>query len=174
MSTPGPYPSYPDGPFEPPRAAPNRPPSVDRSFQLWLANGVLGLIGFILVLTVGKDTFRDEVVKTLREGGTAYTDADIDAALTIGLAFAGIVAAIFFGLYLLFAFKMRAGRNWARVVLAVLGGLALLLNIIGLAGGGNMIETIVTIVQIALIGGAVYYMFTKESAEYFDAVKRHP
>ncbi|HVK22207.1 MAG TPA: hypothetical protein VM677_12695 [Actinokineospora sp.] len=174
MSTPeSGYPAYPNGPFEPPRAAPHRPPSVDRSFQLWLASGVLGIVGFILTFTIGKDTFRDEVVKTLRESGTSYTDADIDNALTIGLVFAAIVAAAFFGLYLLFAFKMRAGRNWARVVLAVLGGLGLLLNVLSLASS-NTTDTIITVVQIALVGAAVYFMFTKESAEYFDAVKRHP
>ncbi|WP_436492569.1 hypothetical protein [Actinokineospora sp. HUAS TT18] len=175
MSTPGPpsYESYPSGPYEPPRAAPHRPPSVDRSFQLWLANGVLGVIGFILTFTLGKDDFRSEVVKSLNESGVSYSDGDVDSALTLGLTFAGLVAAAFFGLYLLFAFKMRAGRNWARVVLAVLGGLALLLNIFSL-GSSNMLETIVTVVQIALIGGAVYFMFTKESAEYFDAVGRHP
>ena len=40
--------------------------------------------------------------------------------------FTVVIALVFVAVYLLFAFKMYAGRNWARIVLTVFGALTLL------------------------------------------------
>jgi hypothetical protein len=172
MSNDPSFPSYPDIPSDLPQA-PVRPKPVDTSFMLWMVTAGLGVLGFIVSLAVGGDIARENAAKALRDQGKEATDSAIDAALTFGFVFAGVVAAVFFGLFLLFAFKMRAGRNWARIVLAVLGGLSLILNLVGLfGGGGGALTMILTVVQIALVGGAIYFMFVKESAAYFVTAKR--
>lgn len=166
------YPNYSSEP-EPGQAALVRPKPVDTSFMLWMANAALGVLGFIVTISVGRDATRQQIVDQLRQQGDTVTESQIDALMTTGIVFAGLFAAVFFGLYLLFAFKMRAGRNWARITLAVLGGLAVILSLVGI-GSGGAITTILTLLQIALIGGAIFFMFTKEASAYFDAAKRRP
>jgi hypothetical protein len=165
------YPNYPNYSSDPEPVAPARPKPVDTSFLLWMANAALGLIGFLVTISVGRDATREQIVTQLRERGETFTESQVDGLVTAGLVLAGVIAAVFFGLYLLFAFKMRAGRNWARITLAVLGGITLVLGLVGLASG-NAINTIMTVLQLALIGGAIYFMYTKEASAYFDAAKR--
>lgn len=167
------YPNYSSEP-EPGQAALARPKPVDTSFMLWMANAALGLIGFLVTISIGRDATRQQIVDQLRAQGETFSESQVDSLVTAGIVFAGVVAAVFFGLYLLFAFKMRAGRNWARITLAVLGGLALVLSLIGLTSGGNALNMILTLLQIALIGGAIYFMYTKEASQYFEAAKRRP
>ncbi|MGQ0839272.1 hypothetical protein [Actinokineospora sp.] len=176
--------SGPNDPYEPMPAAPPvddrsmgaagvRPKSVDMAFNLWIANAALGLLGFIVTLAVGREAMRDTARTTLQDSGTRFTEADLDAAVTAAMVFTGIVALLFVGLYVLFAFKMRAGRNWARITLAVLGTIGLVLGLLGVVQGGQgAVALIVSIVQIALIAGALYFMFVKDSSDYFEAAKR--
>ncbi|SDD43276.1 hypothetical protein [Actinokineospora iranica] len=183
MTTSGPGPQ-PNDPYEPfptappvdPRSLPQtpaRPKQVDTAFTLWMVSAGLSLLGFVLTLVFGQDATREAARKSFEDTGRPFTEADVDTAVTAALIFTGFFALLFFGLYLLFAFKMRAGRNWARLTLAILGGLGLLYALYGLAAGGQgALETVVGIVQIALVGTAIYLMYTKESSAYFDAAKR--
>ncbi|GLZ38209.1 hypothetical protein [Actinokineospora sp. NBRC 105648] len=150
--------------------APARPKSVDLAFNLWLASAILGVVGFVLVLVLGKDAMREAARKSLQQSNTAFTPSQLDTAVNASLIFAGVIAVLSFGLFLLFAFKMRAGRNWARLTLAILGLLYVLLNVLGVVGGDQaVLDTVVGIVQILLVVGAIYYMFTKEAKAYFEA-----
>lgn len=170
------YPSFPEySSSNPDPVAPTRPKPVDTSFMLWIANAALGLVGFLVTISVGREATRTQVMEQLRAQGETFTESQVDSLVTASFALGGIIAVAFLGLYVLFAFKMRAGRNWARITLAVLGGLGLMLGLIGLAtGSGNAIEMIVTVLQVALVGAAIYFMFTKEANAYFDAAKRRP
>ncbi|MET0864388.1 MAG: hypothetical protein ABWZ98_08620, partial [Nakamurella sp.] len=84
---------------------------------------------------------------------------------------------IFAAVYLLFAFKMRAGRNWARIVLTVFGGLTLLSAVTRTANTvtvGNQSYTTnsgpgwVTAV-LALVG--IILMYVGQSNQYFADAK---
>ncbi|MBC6446495.1 hypothetical protein [Actinokineospora xionganensis] len=170
------YPSFPEySSSNPDPVAPVRPKPVDTSFMLWIANAALGLLGFLITVSVGREATRTQIIDQLRAQGETFTESQVDSLVTAGIIFAGVIAAVFFGLYLLFAFKMRAGRNWARITLAVLGGLGLIFGLIGLAQGtGGAVSMILSVLQIALIAGAIYFMYTKEASAYFDAAKRRP
>jgi len=76
-----------------------------------------------------------------------------------------VLAVIFAGLYVLFAFKLRAGRNWARIVLTVIAALDLLTLVSGSAG------TVVGYIGAlaAVIGCVMSYM--ANSNGYIRAVK---
>ena len=152
--------------------APTRPKPVNTAFTLWVVNAALGLITFVVSLLVGGDAARDAARDQLRASGETISDAQIDSAVTAALAVAGIIAALFFALYLLFAFKMRAGRNWARIVLTVLGVLGIISNLYSLAAGGaGGVGLVLTVIQVALIGTAIFLMWQKESTHYFEAAK---
>ncbi|MCG8915460.1 hypothetical protein L6E12_06630 [Actinokineospora sp. PR83] len=151
----------------------SRPKPVDTAFTLWIANAALSLIAFVVSLTIGGDALREAARESARAGGGNLSDSEIDTAVSAGLAFSGVIAVLFFALYLLFAFKMRAGRNWARITLTVLGALGLISSLFGLLGGTlDGLSIVLTIIQIALIGTAIFMMWQKESTHYFEAVKR--
>ena len=60
------------------------------------------------------------------------------------------------------AYAMRAGRNWARITLCVLGGVAVVAGLFGLGG-----SLLFTLVELALIVMGAIFMFRKEAAAYF-------
>ncbi|MBM7770475.1 protein-S-isoprenylcysteine O-methyltransferase Ste14 [Actinokineospora baliensis] len=178
MTTSGPDPNQ---PYQPMPAAPPineqlpaavRPKSVTTSFQLWVVSAILGVIGFIVTVAIGTDALRENAATALRSQGKAATASEIDTVVTAGLVFAGVIAALSFGLYLLFAFKMRAGRNWARMTLAVLGTIGLIVNVLGLVSEGNSpANLVVGVIQVLLVGTAIYFMFTADSKAYFETTR---
>ncbi|MGH3569018.1 MAG: hypothetical protein ACRDRH_23945 [Pseudonocardia sp.] len=73
--------------------------------------------------------------------------------------------------------QMRAGRNWARITIAVLGGLAILsavLNLItygsgfGVSGGVySIVLLLISLAQLVLLGTAMVLMFRPNVNSYF-------
>ena len=79
-----------------------------------------------------------------------------------------VVALIFIGLQLLFIWFAWQGRNWARIVLWVLGGLAVLSGLIGLAGPGTTgLLTTLSLVQTLLIAVGIVALALKPSNEWY-------
>lgn len=157
----------PVGGFEPVAAGPAgpRPKEVDLSFWLWVTSFVLGLVG--LVFFVGEfDTIRDTAMEEARRQGGAIDEAQLDSitttALVVGVIFSGLVSAV----QLLLAFFMRKGRNWARIVLAVIGGLGVLSGFFSLTAesGGQLALTVVSLI---ILIGAIVTMFLPGASPWF-------
>ncbi|MEC3979700.1 hypothetical protein [Amycolatopsis sp. H20-H5] len=145
------------------QTGPVPPTEITVSFWGYVVAAVIGLVGGILALGTQSD-LADQMRATNNQGG-ALTDAQIDQLATILSVLALVFAVIFAGLYLLFAFKLKAGRNWARIVLTVLAALALLSLLFG-AGG----TWLAYIGEIAAVAGAVFSYLPNASA-YFAAAK---
>jgi hypothetical protein len=62
-----------------------------------------------------------------------------------------VIALAFAGLYVLFAFKARAGRNWARIALTVLTALGVLALVIGGFSVVGILSTVVSVVAVVLL-----------------------
>jgi hypothetical protein len=77
---------------------------------------------------------------------------------------------IVYGLWLMFVLFMRSGKNWARIVLAVLSGLWLVTTLFGIAAATG-VGIVLDLVQVALVVGAVYFMF-RPAANAFFAPRR--
>jgi hypothetical protein len=84
--------------------------------------------------------------------------------VTVSLVFVAIVGIVFAGLYLLFAFKARAGRNWARITLTVLT----VLRVVVLAIGFSLLSALSALVAVV----AVVLLFLPASNQFFAASKR--
>ncbi|MEV6832004.1 hypothetical protein [Amycolatopsis sp. NPDC051102] len=160
------YPSYPQSSASAPTgqpAAPARPGTVEAAFWAFLASTVIGLIGGLLIFAN-----RDGIARSLRDANRErngnLTDAQIDQAVNIGMITAVVIAVIIAALYLLFAFKLRAGRNWARIVLTVLTGLQLLSVLIGQSTIGSFVAVFAAVVGVVL-------SFTGPSNAYFASLK---
>ncbi|MBT1672810.1 hypothetical protein [Curtobacterium flaccumfaciens] len=97
----------------------SRPTSVTVAFVIWLVVVLANILHGIINLTSGSSADVADSVGT--------------APLVGGAIFAFILAVI----ELIIVFKMRDGRNWARIVLTVLAVLQLIGVGVGAASGGN-------------------------------------
>lgn len=165
------YPQQPgqQGPAQPPAAPAGPPPQqVQTSFVLWVVVVVLQLLGTALSFT-DIDAAREVAEEQARAQGAGQLDPQtIDTIATVGIVF-GIVLTVLFALAILvFAIFMRRGRNWARIVLAVVGGLVVLFNLVALAAGtvNAVVQSLLTLVVVI---AAVVLMFTEPANAWFAA-----
>ena len=110
---------------------------------------------------------------------TSTVVVDAQTVINIFRGFMITAFVIFAGLYLLFAFKMRAGRNWARITLTVLGILGVLGSITpssrSITVNGQVYASssgpiwIVGLITLA----AVVLMFVGGANEFFTASKAY-
>jgi len=144
--------------------APTTPPTeIVGAFWAYLVAAITWLIGGLLV--IGQ---KQQIVDSLRDAnnqGGALTESQIETAANVGVVLVVIVAVVISALYALFAFKLKAGRNWARIVLTVLAALALISLLLGT--GGNIVSYIG---QFAAIVAAVL-SFMPSSSAYIAQVR---
>jgi len=119
---PGAYPgAYPGGAGLPPE--PVRPNTVTYAFWCWILTTVASLVSLIITLT--SSVWTDAVNAGVRQSGQSI-NIDVQSLVNTVKIISVFAFLVFAAVYLLFAFKMRAGRNWARIVLTVFGALTLL------------------------------------------------
>ncbi|SDF95493.1 hypothetical protein [Klenkia brasiliensis] len=169
---PGGYPAAPNagwGPQGPGGPAPARPSTVTNGVYAFVAATVLGLIGSIVTF-LNLDTILDN----------AYRDAGIDPnsvdASLSGVSNGAATGAAVFGLILFAAYCAviwfaYQGKNWARIVLFVLGGLSLIGGIVGIGGNGIAILTILNILQLILTAAGIFFLAQKASSQWYAAMK---
>jgi hypothetical protein len=150
-------------PAPPPREgegqAPQRPASVDTSFMLWLVAAAIGVISSLLSFGT-----QDELAA---EMGVA-ADTGANAAGTV-------VGLIVIGIWIAVVFAMRNGKNWARIVLAVLGGLNVVFGLFGLLALGILfslgitgaLQGLLSIASLAAVVAAIVFMFKPDANYYF-------
>jgi hypothetical protein len=172
-------PAYPGGPvggYRPdPGPPPARPSTVTAAFWLWIAAAVAAVVSGILVFT------SDIWAVALAEAGVGATTTggvSISTLITTAKTVAVVVMVIFVALYVFFAVKMLLGRNWARVVLTVLAGLAIISGFsaraevtvgdtVYAAGSSEALRW----VQVGLSVIGLILMWLAPSNAYFSAVK---
>jgi hypothetical protein len=159
---PAPSPGGYQAPAAPPRGP--RPRVVEISFWLWVVYLALTAIG-VLVAFTQLDGVQAEVVNRLAE------DPSLDRALierVVTGVFVGVLVTIlvFVVAAFILALLMRGGRNWARIVLAVLGGLAVLLGLFGLAGNAGPVLG-AGLLPLLLLIGAIATMFSSAANTWF-------
>jgi len=169
-----PSPNYPGGGGLPPE--PPRPRTVDLAFWCWILTTVISLLGLILTLT--SPVWDDAIEAGVRSSGRATID--VQTLVSVSKTILIVVFLISIAIYLLFAFKMRAGRNWARITLTVFGALTILSSLMPATGsvtvnsetysagsrGPSWIAAVVALVAIIL-------MFVGESNRYFADSKAY-
>jgi len=149
------------------------PKEVETSFKLWLAYIAVSLIGSIITfLSIG-----GVIDAQLRAQGLNPADLPPGTAeaLQTGLIVGAVLGLILLAAIVAVVFQMRKGRNWARIVLAVLGGIAVLGLVIGLVnsgatlalGGLGVVSVLLSVVQLLLLIAAILFMFRGAANPYF-------
>lgn len=172
--TPAPPPQQPYTPTPPPLSeselaghgghagpAVPEPKEVRLSFFLWLAGAILLVVSSVLVLAQ-RDMALEEARKAAPTPGV--TPEQLESAVTAVLVFLVVVGVVFAALMVFFAFKARAGRNWARITLTVLGAFVLLYHLFGFS--------LLGLVIVLVVAAAVVTMYLPASKAYFDSAKR--
>ena len=140
------------------------PQQVLTAVRLWFASILIGVVGGILGFAL---TDRDAAVQTLMDGTASLSKSDAEAAMAIGLVIGLVFALIVLGVEVLFVIKMRAGRNWARIVLTVLGALSALSAMSSLTQAGASLGSLVTLASLAVVVAAIVFMYRPAANEYF-------
>lgn len=147
------------------------PPDVQTSFKLWLAAIVAGAASTLL----GSLLFEDILAISGEELPPELGPEDAQLALAFGAVLLVVFTLGVLALLLLFAFKMRAGRNWARIVLTVVGGVILVIGLLGLGGtfalfglgALGVLAGLLSLAQLVLFAAAIFFMFRPGASAYF-------
>lgn len=162
---PGAFPSYAATPPAPVAAPTRIPTTVNTAFWLYIASAVLSVIGGIVTVATASSN-RAAIISQLQSSGTDLHGQNIDTLATAAIGVAvgvSIVTLIFWAIvFVLFAFFMRRGANWARIVLTVLTVLSLANIIPGFPFG--LLQVIASIVAAILI-------WLRPSSAWFAAIK---
>jgi hypothetical protein len=143
----------------PPPGSAEPPLTVRAGIGAFVATVVLGLVATV-VMALNWDTISDEAIA---QAGAGLTGSERETAQDIAeivVRFSLIVSVVFTAIYLLFLWFAWRGRNWARVVLWVLGGLSVLSGLAGTGGGGtgvgyidglNLFSWLLTVAGVVLL-----------------------
>jgi hypothetical protein len=158
-----PYPSAPQGSgWGAPSAPTQRPTTVKAGIGAFLANTLLGLLGSIV-------TFAD--LNTLVDDAAREAGLSPDAVRT-GVMVGAVIGLLFLAAYLVVLWFAWQGRNWARIVLWVLGGLSVVFGVAGLGGGNGLLSTI-GIIQWLLVLAGIVLLALKPSNAWYRAEGQH-
>jgi hypothetical protein len=132
------------------------PQLVNIAFWLLIAATAIYVISILVNLTqLDAPQFRQEFEQQVRASGADITYDDIKPFIAGSLVVFGIIGA---ALYLLVAFFIRKGKNWARI----LGTVFAALSVLGLFGIPSL-ATIGTVLGIA----AIVLLYLPAAAPYF-------
>ncbi|MEU0530283.1 hypothetical protein [Amycolatopsis tolypomycina] len=143
-----------------PKATPPRPVAV--SFWLWLAGGVVLILGYVQLMAA-KSAVVDRFVEGTKD--PKITRQVIEDGVTAMLWFFLAGAVVFTLLFLLFAYKAREGTRSARTVLTVLP-IVLLLLILTFAP----VLTYLTLIAVLLFVIALVLLYLPSVSGYFPKV----
>jgi hypothetical protein len=139
-----------------PSAPTERPATVKAGIGAFLANTVLGLLSSIV-------TFAD--FNSLVD--TAARDAGVSPdSVRTGILVGAVIGLIFLAAYLLVLWFAWQGRNWARIVLWVLGGLSVLSGLFGLGNNSGLLALLGVLQLLLVIAGIVLLALKPSNAWY--------
>jgi hypothetical protein len=156
-----------------------RPLTVDRSVRLWwfaagcwLVDQVLGALLHSQIAVSFYTTTSSTVSQDPTTGDTITQTHTTPASAPVAIIASLVIAALWAGLILL----LRRGANWARItltVLAVIGELGLLVQVVNAFGGaaaantGTIVQTVLGLVLLGLVLGALITMYRSDARPYF-------
>ena len=153
----------------PPPEPMERPLTVRAGLGAFVASILLSLAS-VAFMAADWDTYLRQAMAQQPEFGTADPEAlEFAQAAAESLAIAFVVIGILFAaLYLLFVWFAWTGRNWARIVLWILGGFGILSGLTSLAAGAALPSlTVLAVFQtLALVVGVVL-LALKPSNDWF-------
>lgn len=156
----------------PPAAAAS--PAVPREVRwaglaLWVVATLYAISALLAVLTASARA------DDLREIETTLTDAEIDRAVTLGIAISVVFSLAIAGVAVLSAVNATRGRRWARVTATVAAGIAGAFSLLRIVGGGP--TAVIGLVVLLAAAAAIVLLYRPPAARFFaksDTLDPHP
>ena len=145
--------------------APGEPPlAVRRSFQLWVAALVIGVLSGLITLIVAP-LFRTQIAERAIAAGVDPRTAGTLVLVTAVVV--GLIEIALAGLGFVFALKMRSGRNWARIVLVVLAIIGVGDVIAAATSHNHPAMTFTGVLHVLLMVAATVFAYQPSAAGWF-------
>ena len=152
------YPAAPEGQqWNGPVGPTERPSTVKMGVGAFLANTLLGLLASVI-------TFSD-MDSLVASGTTEGLDQD---SVRAGLVIGAVIGLVFLAIYLLVLWFAWQGRNWARIVLWVLGGLSVVSGLASLGSASGLLS-LLSVLQLLLVIAGIVLLALKPSNEWYRA-----
>jgi hypothetical protein len=149
-------PPPPSGPRQrPPR--PKAPKEVNISFAVWVLTAVVGLV----IQSLDTNNFVTQYMKSI--DGTPGAEALDPGTLKVVYLVAVVTVS---ALMVLFAWKMRTGRNWARAVITILTVIQLMTQA-ATVGFSFTLDDWLPLLSVLVAATGLVYMFVPPSNAYF-------
>jgi hypothetical protein len=132
------------------------PKELRIAYFLWL-----GVAFLLLVAAVRTLTSYGAALDAARQANSGPTDEQLRTRVAFFIGAFVLIDAVFVGLFVLFATKLKAGRSWARVSLMILGAVIFFVQVLGLRPLG--------ILTGLLIVGGIVLMNLRPSSEFIAA-----
>jgi len=137
-----------------------RPRGVEISFWVWVTYLTIGAINAVVGF-IQRDRSRAEAIDAVIARYPTMDRAMIESVATGVVVGMAVVALLFVAAGLSLAFGMRGGRNWARIVLTVVGSLGVFFLI------GPVSTPLQALFQLLLLVAAIVMMFQRPANEWF-------
>jgi hypothetical protein len=172
-----PYPGQQPPPGFAPRgpAAPvEKPKDVETAFRLGLLAVVIGIIGIALSFALAGPSIDAAIAANpLPPGITEQQFRQIALVSSIVVA---VLLLVVIALYLLFLFKMRAGRNWARIMTTIFAAIWIAFGLFGLLGIGEVLaagplgvlSAVLSVLLLVVLIASIFFMFRPTVGPYFQ------
>ncbi|WNV75346.1 hypothetical protein [Geodermatophilus sp. DSM 44513] len=156
-------PSAPGGYFS--QEAPERPTTVRVGLGALIATLILGLIASLV-------QFSDVDGLVAEQVAVANDPAVTEDIVRVGVVVGSVIGLLVVALQALFIWLAWKGRNWARIVLCVLGGLSVVLGLAGLgvAGAGSGFLDALSVFSLLLTLVGVVALLLRPSTEWYRAM----
>lgn len=154
-----PAPKY-DGPDQQPKPKPAVPKEINIAFAVWVFSAVVSAI----MQAVDADLF---VEQFMRQSANQPSAQQLPPSTIKTMFYFALVAVGL--LMLLFAWKMRSGKNWARILLTVLAVFGLLTQ----ASAVGM-SSVLGVISVVITATGLVFMYMPPSNAYFASFRKVP
>ncbi len=165
MAKGSPLVSYPPMPPEPSQGLPTgtaAPPPVLNAVRLMLARAAIGVVSLIVLLAT-KSTLKSEILKNNHSADPARLNSLLNGAIAVGV----VIGLVFLVLYVLLAFQVRKGKNWARIVTFVLAALGVLSVLGSIAQPAPTPSRVISVIAGIIDLVIIVFLAQRPSREFF-------
>ncbi len=155
-----------------PAEEPPRPKQINQAFWLLIASAVLGLIALpFSLIYVNSPEYLDTLEETLRNAGLEVDSDSLASGVAAGTFSAILTGILGLAVRVALALLVRAGYNWARIIITIFAVFSLI-GLIGLFSAGAASGVLTLLATLATFA-AVVLLFMKPSSEYFTRKKAY-
>ncbi|KAA5833324.1 hypothetical protein ABT337_19950 [Saccharopolyspora hirsuta] len=155
-------------------ARPARPGTIDGAFWAGVASVVVGFAILATSFLAVSDAELQVVVEEAAAQGQQLTPEQARAVYSGVMVLVAAVVVVIAALWIMFLVFLRNGRNWARVVITVVGAAWILLTMPSLAGTtvGGVGTALLALVQVLAVAATLVLAYLAPSNQYFQHARQ--